>query len=510
MLKKVVFCTERHRGQGCNECEELDELVRDEKMDRAGGDEMNMRHNESSVICRSLRRVLCALAALLFSGSTFAQSSPVSASAPPIAWFNALVGLDETAALTALEKIEREWDPSAISLLVDALPYSASVKTSESILFVLKRNTDAPLDLPMNGIYEWLWSRERATHPNYAAFKAALLGQIDPHFAEHFAGQPTSLIRYDEIRWGGVRRDGIPPLKNPKMIAAAEAKWLADDHIIFGVALNGDVRAYPKRILAWHEMFKDRIGGVDVAGVYCTLCGALVIYDVAHAGVTHELGTSGFLYRSNKLMYDHDTKSLWSTLEGSPVLGPLVNKGIALTPLHVVTTTWKEWRSRHPNTTVLSLDTGHERDYGEGVAYREYFSSDKLMFNVPKIDTRLRNKDEVLALRNAAAPHEPLAISAAFLAKRPVHHVNLGARRLVVLTDASGANRVYLSGAVRFASFDGKSTVVDTAGKRWKLDEAQLTPVTETTAARALPRAAAHRAFWFGWVAQFPNTRLVK
>ena len=73
---------------------------------------------------------------------------------------------------------------------------------------------------------------------------------------------------------------------------------------MFGLAVNGDVRAYPRRILGWHEMFVDEVGGVPVAGVYCTLCGTMILYKTEVEGVNHELGTSGFLYRSNKLMYD--------------------------------------------------------------------------------------------------------------------------------------------------------------------------------------------------------------
>ena len=116
------------------------------------------------------------------------------------------------------------------------------------------------------------------------------------------------------------------------MIAAAEADYLDDDNIVFGIALDGDTRAYPKRILAWHEMFKDSIAGAHYTGVYCTLCGTMILYRSAFAGVHHELGTSGFLYRSNKLMYDHATMSLWSTFAGEPAVGPLVGRGIELEP----------------------------------------------------------------------------------------------------------------------------------------------------------------------------------
>jgi hypothetical protein len=201
--------------------------------------------------------------------------------------------------------------------------------------------------------------------------------------------------------WGGVLQDGIPPLREPKMLAARDARYLADGDVVFGVEINGDARAYPKRILAWHEMFVDRVGGIDVAGVYCTLCGAVVVYETTVDGRSHRLGTSGFLYRSNKLMYDAETQSLWAMLEGRPVIGPLADKEIALPTREVVTSTWGEWRRRHPTTTVLSLATGYQRDYDEDAAYRTYFATDALMFPVPNEDRRLRNKQEVLVPRFA-------------------------------------------------------------------------------------------------------------
>jgi hypothetical protein len=426
----------------------------------------------------------------------------------PLSVFTTVLGNDEAKAIAALSRVEKEWHESSAALLIEMVYRAPSRRVLLQIVSLLESKTGIAFEGDVNPWYEWLWSTERATHPDYAQFKAQLLESIDPRFKEYFANKPASLIRLDEIRWGGVRRDGIPPLKNPKMITAKEATWLEEDHIVFGVAINGDVRAYPKRILAWHEMFKDRIGGKELAGVYCTLCGALVIYDVTTADsqgkvTQHELGTSGFLYRSNKLMYDHVTKSMWSTLSGSPVVGPLVGKGITLPSLYVVTTTWKEWRTRHPDTTVLSLDTGHQRNYDEGVAYRSYFATDQLMFNVPKKDTRLPNKAEVLALRNAS---ETIAISAEFLAARPVFALRMGNANRVVLTDSSGANRVYEAKDTVFTSWDAKATVRDSQGKEWKLSEAQLTGPN----GEVLARTSAHRAFWFGWHAAFPDTKLIK
>ncbi len=420
--------------------------------------------------------------------------------------FIAVVSDDESKALAALTLIEQKWHESSAAMLIEMLSFVSTRRVFAAAGAVLEKRTGRPFDGNTNALYEWLWSAERAVHPAYAEFKALLYEPIDPRFREYFDQRPASTIRLDEIRWGGVHRDGIPPLKNPKMIAAGEAGWLGDDVVVFGVAINGDVRAYPKRILAWHEMFKDRIGGRELAGVYCTLCGALVLYDAAAGGVQHELGTSGFLYRSNKLMYDHATHSMWSTLTGTPVVGRLVGKGIELEALYVVTTTWKAWRSRHPETRVLSLDTGHRRDYGEGAAYRDYFATDRLMFTVPQRDERLANKAEVLALRSTQAPADTLAIAADFLRAQPVYQTRIGKVNVVVLTDASGANRVYESRQWTFASWDQAESARDSRGKVWRVEESRLVGAD----GESLMRMPAHRAFWFGWHAAFPQTRLIK
>lgn len=201
-------------------------------------------------------------------------------------------------------------------------------------------------------------------------------------------------------------------------------------------------------------------------------------------------------------MYDQATASLWSSLTGEPVLGPLVDQGIQLTRQPVVTTTWKRWREHHPETTVLSLETGYSRDYGEGVAYRQYFATDQLMFEVPLADTRLKNKEPVLALRDG---DQQLAITSDFLSRHPLYQDQLANRELVILTDSSGAHRVYDSSDVRFQSWDGELQAVDNAGQVWVVSEQTLTRQSQS-----LLRVPAHRAFWFGWSAQYPETRLVK
>ena len=420
------------------------------------------------------------------------------------AFLTLLVG-EERDKAGAWELIDTQWQPSFLPMALEAIRLSRGTEVSGVLVGIMERETGARLGHDLDAWQRRMWNAPEARHKRYAAFKSALYSLIDPRFSAYFDTPGNALIRLDEIVWGGVRQDGIPPLRNPAMLAAKDAGYLEDEHIVFGISVNGDARAYPKRILAWHEMFVDTVGGVPVAGVYCTLCGTVILYRTRHQGVNHRLGTSGFLYRSNKLMYDRATQSLWSTMEGTPVVGPLAGKGIVLERGSVVTTSWGEWRRRHPGTLVLSLDTGHRRDYAEGAAYRDYFATDELMFQVPVRDTRLKNKDEVFTLLLARHPEAPLAISAEFLAANPVHHDAIEGTAFVVLTDPSGANRAYASEDVTFARYDGDRSVEDSAGAIWTLDEHALTAED----GRAFRRLPAQRAFWFGWFAAFPNTRLV-
>ncbi len=151
----------------------------------------------------------------------------------------------------------------------------------------------------------WYGATEIAPPPGFTGWKGQLLGRIDPGFADFLQDDFPAQIRVEEIQWGGVRVDGIPALDNPAMLPAAEATYLEADEPVFGLAWNGDARAYPLRIMDWHEMANDVVGGVPVSLAYCTLCGAGIAFDGrASNGETYTFGSSGFLFRSNKLMYD--------------------------------------------------------------------------------------------------------------------------------------------------------------------------------------------------------------
>lgn len=381
------------------------------------------------------------------------------------------------------------------------------VQARERLMGFLKDQTGQDFGDDFAAWREWSWDQTYDPHPQYPVFLANFYGILDPTFRNYFQG-PSS-IRLDEVQWGGVQADGIPPLDHPKMVSADDASYLDASNIVFGFYEDGQARAYPKRILAWHELMYDKVGETEMTVVYCTLCGTVIPYKSTVGGREVRFGTSGMLYRSNKLLYDGITYTLWSSLTGEPVVGRAVGSGMRLEHLSVVTTTWGEWRSMHPDTQVLSLDTGFERDYDEGVAYAAYFGTDDLMFGVPARDGRLANKAEVLALRTAreGEEDEAVALAADFLRANPVYNFEMAGRNLVVVTSANGANRVYEAGGTEFDVRVDDSTITDTFGTTWNVTEEAL--VRADGSGSPLARVPAFRAFWFGWYAQYPNTELI-
>jgi len=408
----------------------------------------------------------------------------------------------------AIAHIDNNWSESFEILSIETLYFLRNAKLGFKLLLILQQNTGKEFGYDFNSWFEYQWKKPPTYNPSYFNFKAALHKSIDFRFVNYFLNrEQQATIRLDEVRWGGVEQDGIPPLRNPKMIAPSEADYLEDDNIVFGISINGEARAYPKRILAWHEMFTDTVGDTPVAGVYCTLCGTVILYKTQYGDTSYHFGTSGFLYRSNKLMYDKKTQSLWNTLWGTPVIGPLVNKGIQLEYLNVVTTTWGAWKKLHPETTVLSTNTGHQRNYGEGVAYKEYFADDELMFNVPAIDSRLKNKQEILAIRLPLETDESIAISSKFLRKNRIYTGRFHRKSFTVFTDKSGAHRVYYTQDKTFVFYDKGNIAKDADGVVWNLFEDRMENEITKEVLAVFP---AHNAFWFGFKAAFPQTTLIK
>ncbi len=200
-----------------------------------------------------------------------------------------------------------------------------------------------------------------------------------------------SLVSPEEIIAGGPPKDGIPTLTHPIVESADIADtWLAADDAILGIIIHGHARAYPIRILNWHEIVNDTIDGQALVITYCPLCGSGMAFD------SHDIfGVSGLLYQSDVLLYDKKSESLWSQIGMQAITGP--RSGERLMPLPVTYTDWKHWRNRYPRTTVLSRHTGFKRRYDIN-PYAAYARQPQLYFPIRRHDTRLPDKAWVIAL----------------------------------------------------------------------------------------------------------------
>jgi len=216
-------------------------------------------------------------------------------------------------------------------------------------------------------------------------------------------------------------------------------------------------------------------------------------------------GSSGLLYRSNKLMFDRGSRTLWHNLTGDAVLGTHAAVGAKLTAIPVTVTTWGAWRSAHPETTVVWLSAGFgERwgfDYLPGAADRHRAG---VRFPVWQKSTRLDGSAEILGVRigGAAKAYPVESVAVVGIANDTLAGVPLA----VIADPATGALRAYRRNAheLRRAA-DG--TLVDAAGRRWRETEAALLPPPGDPEP-PLERLAAHLSFWFGWFGFFPETEL--
>ena len=202
-------------------------------------------------------------------------------------------------------------------------------------------------------------------------------------------------VPVDQIRRGGVPRDDIPSIDNPKFIVADDADFLKDKDRVLGVFRNGIAKAYPIRILDHHEIVNDHFGDEAVVVTYCPLCYTGMVFSAMAADFDFTFGVSGLLYNSDVLLYDRQTGSLWSQVLSKAITGPL--KGMTLPSLPAAHTTWRDWSARYPDTLVLSTDTGFKRNYRRS-PYLDYARTSRLMFPVENKNKDYRNKDLVLGV----------------------------------------------------------------------------------------------------------------
>lgn len=232
------------------------------------------------------------------------------------------------------------------------------------------------------------------------AFQTGLLSRVNlQRGALERSGQEFNLdqsrpkIDLNKLQQGCPVKDCIPAIDNPKFISGAEAEKLIqirDGDVVFGINYKGVARAYPQRILNWHEIVNDTVAGDTILVTFCPLCGTAIGFERPDDTT---FGVSGKLVNSNLVMYDRKTETLWQQLGGEAIVGKLV--GQKLKPLPVDTLLWKDWKKLHPDTQVLSHDTGFSRDYST-YPYGSYEQDRDIYFPAEGAnDTRLHPKEIV-------------------------------------------------------------------------------------------------------------------
>lgn len=231
------------------------------------------------------------------------------------------------------------------------------------------------------------------------------------------------------------------------------------------------------------------------------------MYDAEIEGENWTFGTSGFLYQSNKLMYDRRTNTLWHSLTGEPVIGPLAEPGRKLKQLPVDVMRWSDWLEAYPDSTVLSLDTGFIRSYlapkHPGSAYFSYRNNPNRLFPTFVTDDRLPDKADVLGLEfDGAAKAYPIEL----LERELVVNDILGGQEVAVVGRATaGAARAYERMGLTFTPGKAAGEIVDNNGQAWTITDEAL---VSADGSRSLSRLPSRELFWFGWSAFFPLTEV--
>jgi Protein of unknown function (DUF3179) len=333
------------------------------------------------------------------------------------------------------------------------------------------------------------------------------------------------LVDPDEIVSGGVPPDGIPPIDDPRFLEPARVRFLAPQEPVVSIEVNGIAKAYPVRILMWHEIVNDDFEGVPVVVTYCPLCNTSIAFlRPTLDGELLDFGTSGKLYRSNLVMYDRQTNSYWPQALGQAVVGPLLGEELEPVPTRLLS--WADWQQAHPDGLVLSSDTGHRRDYGSN-PYVGYEDTEQPFLFAGEPDPRLRPTEHVLGVSGSetiAFPYSELErLSSGGLTAA---HRTVGGKRLVVLWKAGTVSALDAAQIPMSADVGAAAAYVPRVGTRWLtfvvrngafVDEE--TGSTWTIAGEAIDGPLDGRrlevgialdSFWFTWAAFHPETAIYR
>jgi len=204
------------------------------------------------------------------------------------------------------------------------------------------------------------------------------------------------LIDPSKLRSGGPPKDGIPSIDNPKFVSVEEAdQWIADNELVLAIEHKGVKRVYPAQILVWHEIVNDVIAGDPLLITWCPLCGSGIAFERTIDGEGVEFGVSGKLFNSNLIMYDRKTDTYWTQIGGRAIVGELTGRVLKKIPMDTVV--WRDWKVAHPDSEVLSQDTGFRRNYGKD-PYGNYYENSFLFFPVEQEDDRIHPKTVIFGI----------------------------------------------------------------------------------------------------------------
>ena len=376
----------------------------------------------------------------------------------------------------ALKDVSESGDPRLVWIISDLLRFTSGRQLDASLNGAAAKllGKELPTQNSWGVVTDHLIAWDIPAPPNYLESKRAIFTSIVPGWDKIFV---EGKIDWRHVSWGGVLIDDraydttdktcncIPAADNPAVSSVENAKWLKDDDVVFGVEVNGEYRAYPRRIMEVREMVNDTLGGRHLGIPYCTLCGAAQAYftDQLPDGVERPiLRTSGLLIRSNKVMYDVNTYSVFDTFLGTAVTGPLAEKNIKLRQASVVTTTWGTWKKAHPETTVLIEELALGRDFD----FRNNRDANGPIFPVGNVDPRLSVHEDIIGIITASG--KPIAFQ----------------RSKAVAALQKGEEIAYENVRLKLAA--GGIKAVDENGRD----------------------LGSHQAFWFAWSQFHPGTEL--
>ncbi len=332
-------------------------------------------------------------------------------------------------------------------------------------------------------------------------------------------------VSYDELFSGGPPRDGIPPIDSPRFESIESAdQWIEDLEPVILLDHEGEVRAYPLQILTWHEIVNDEIAGDPIAVTFCPLCNtALVFLRPTIEGELLTFGTSGNLRYSDLVMWDRQTESWWQQFTGEAIVGDLT--GTKLDSLPVAIISWADFKSKHPDAQVLSIETGFQRSYGQN-PYAGYDNINSLPFAfVGDLDAQLPAMARVVGI--SLEDGQGGAFSLDILRENQVLNETLG-ELPVVLFWKSGTASALDSGSIADGRDIGTTGVFSAqindqvltfsavedglfqdqeTGSTWDIFGNAL---EGPLAGSSLFRLPHHDTFWFAWAAFVPEGNLTQ